>query len=165
MSSLEDRIQRLEDDAAIRDLVARFADICVRGDLEAFRKLWVSHGDRKPNWALTEPFEMSATGLDEIVAMCDKLRTSRGFFVQLVHSGVLDIKGNQATGRWILREVAKGPGEDVYYNNFSMYEDVVEKQGNQWYFVRRDYNYVFLDQDPFPGKIFPGVKSLKLSLG
>jgi len=107
--------------------------------------------------------QLSATGVDDIVALCDKLRTSRDFFVQLVHSGILDIKHDQATGRWILREVAKGPGE-VYYNNFSLYEDVMEKQSGKWYFVRRDYKYMFLDSDQFPGKVYPGVGLLKLSL-
>ena len=164
MSTLEERIQRIEDDMAIRDLVARFADPCTRGDLNAFSKLWVSHGDTKAIWTLTEPFPMSATGIDDIVAMCDKLRTSRDFFVQLVHTGVVGVTGDRASGRWILREVAKGPGE-VYYNNFSMYEDLMEKHGGEWFFAKRDYNYMFLDSEPFSGKVFSGVGSLKLSLG
>ena len=164
MSSLEERIQRIEDDTAIRDLVARFADTCTRGDLKAFSKIWVPHGETKPIWTLTQPYTMSATGIDDIVAMCDKLRASRDFFVQLVHSGMLEIKGDRATGRWILREVAVGPGE-TYYNNFSIYEDSMEKHNGKWYFARRDYNYLFLDSEPFTGKVFPGLDSLKLSLG
>ena len=154
MSNLEERIQRVEDDLAIRDLIARFADTCTRGDLEAFSKLWTPPGNNKPIWTLSEPFPMSAAGIDEIMDMFRKLRDPRDFFVQLVHTGVLDIKGDRATGRWILREVAKGPGE-TYYNNFSQYEDVMEKLGGKWYFARRDYHYMFLDSEPFNGKVFP----------
>jgi hypothetical protein len=71
---------------------------------------------------------MSATGIHEIMDMAHKLCDTRDFFVQLVHMGIVDIKGDHATGRWILQEVGKGPGE-TYYNNFSQYEDVMEKQG------------------------------------
>jgi hypothetical protein len=37
---------------------------------------------------------------------------------------------------------------------FSQYEDVMEKQGGKWYFARRDYKYMFLDSEPFNGKVF-----------
>jgi hypothetical protein len=30
----------------------------------------------------------------------------------------------------------------------------MEKHGGKWYFARRDYKYMFLDSEPFPGKIF-----------
>ena len=128
MPTLEERIQRIEDESAIRQLVARFADICTHGNIQAFPKLWVSRGDNKPMWTLTEPFAMSATGIDEIMGMARKLRDPRDFFVQLVHTGLLDINGDHATGRWIMHEVGKGPGE-VYYNNFAFYEDFRTESG------------------------------------
>jgi hypothetical protein len=116
MSTLEERIQRMEDDSAIRELVARFAYTTTNADHDAFSKLWVSQGDSQPIWTLSDPFQMSATGIHEIVDMIRKLRDTRDFFVQMVHTGVLDIKGDRATGRWILHEVAKGPGEVVGYS-------------------------------------------------
>lgn len=115
MSNLEERIQRIEDESAIRELVAHFADTATNADHDGFSKLWVTHGDNKPIWTLSEPFAMSATGAQEIMDMFHKLRDSRDFFVQLVQSGALEITGNQATGRWIMHEVAKGPGEVVGY--------------------------------------------------
>jgi hypothetical protein len=116
MATLEERIQRIEDDSAIRELVARFAYTATNVDHDAFSKLWVPHDNSKPIWTLSEPFAMSATGIDEIMDMFRKLRDTRAFFVQLVHTGILDIKGDHAIGRWIMHEVGKGPGE-VYYNN------------------------------------------------
>jgi hypothetical protein len=153
MSTLEERIQHIEDDSAIRELVARFADTTTRTDHDAFSNLWVSQSNNKPIWTLSKPFAMSATGIHEIMDMIRKLRDTRDFFVQLVHTGVLDIKGDRATGRWIMHEVAKGPGE-VYYNNYSQYEDAMEKHGGKWYFARRDYKYMFLDSESFIGNIF-----------
>ena len=72
MSTLDERIQRIEDDTAIRELVARFADISTRGDLEAFPELWISPTNSKPGWTLSKPFSISATGIDEIMDMARK---------------------------------------------------------------------------------------------
>lgn len=113
MASLEERIQRIEDEAAIRELVARFAYTTTNVDYPGFSQLWVSEGNHKPLWVLSQPFEMSATGIREIVDMLHKLRDSRNFFVQMVHSGFVEVQGDHAIGHWILHEVAKGPGEVV----------------------------------------------------
>lgn len=153
MCGLEKRIQRIEDEQAIRDLVARFANACSPPNVDTFSKLWVPTGDAKPVWTLTEPFQMAANGIDEIMDMLDKLLQPRDFFVQLVHSGVVEINDNHATGRWIMREVAKGPGE-MYYNNFAIYEDMLQKVEGSWYFARRSYKYMFLDSSSFGGQIF-----------
>ena len=115
MSSLEERIQRLEDESAIRELVAHFAFAATNADHEGFSKLWATHGNNKPVWIVGKPFQLSATGIHEITDMFCKLRDPRDLFVQLVHSGTLEIKGDNATGRWIMHEVGKGPGEAVGY--------------------------------------------------
>ena len=154
MSSLEDRIQRIQDEQAIRKLVARFANSFSPPNYDAFSKLWVPGGEgQQPVWTLNEPFTMSASGIDEIMDMLVKLLKPRDFFVQLVHSGMIEIDGDHATGRWILREVAKGPGE-TYYNNFAIYEDVMKKVEGSWYFARRDYKYMFMDTSSFEGQVF-----------
>lgn len=155
MSRLESRIQRIEDERAIRDLVSRFANSCSPPNYDAFSKLWAPGREgQQPVWTLTEPFPMSASGIDEIMGMLVRLLKPRNFFVQLVHSGVIEIDGDRASGRWIMREVAKGPGE-TYYNNFAIYEDEMEKTGGNWYFTRRDYKYMFLDSSSFEGRVFP----------
>jgi len=52
MLTIEQRLEHLEDEAAIRDLVARFADAATRGDYETVRSLF------KPDAVFTigEPF-------------------------------------------------------------------------------------------------------------
>ncbi|RVX71218.1 hypothetical protein B0A52_04792 [Exophiala mesophila] len=154
MSAVIDKPEVVADELAIRSLVARFANSCSPPDYDAFAKLWVPEQTGKAIWTLTKPFEMSATGVDEISKMLDRLLSTREFFVQLVHSGVVEVDGGNATGRWILREVARGPGE-TYYNNFAIYEDRYVKSEGKWYFERRDYKYMFLDSSPFQGDSFP----------
>jgi hypothetical protein len=152
MSPSTDQIQRVADELAIRDLIARFADGCSPPNYEAVRKLWTPDPNNQPVWSLSEPFKMESTGVDNIIEMHRKLLEIWDMFVQLVHSGVVDIDGDKATGRWILREVAKGPNE-TYYNNFAIYDDKYEKFEGKWYIARRDYTYMFLDSGPFPGNV------------
>ena len=146
MPTVEQRLQRLEDDAAIRDLSARFADTAVRADYAGFAALWAPNA----TLVINEPVYTSATGTEAILALLRKLYAGRDFFVEFVHSGVVDLQENHATGRWIIWEVAKGPGE-VYYNTYGVFTDEMEKVDGQWLFTRRSYEYLYLDTTPFAG--------------
>ncbi|KIW20994.1 hypothetical protein PV08_01573 [Exophiala spinifera] len=169
-TNTSDLVQRLADESNIRDLVARFANACSPPDMAAFAKLWVPDSDTESEsaravWTLSEPFAMSETGVSSIVAMMGRLLEQWDFFVQLVHSGVIEIDethgatSTRATGRWILREVAKGASNsEAYYNNFAVYEDQYVKVDGKWYFTRRDYKYMFLDSGPFGGDACPPIK-------
>jgi SnoaL-like domain len=103
MLTIEQRLEHLEDEAAIRDLVARFADAATRGDYETVRSLF------KPDAVFTigEPFATTSRGVDEIVALIHKLRDGKDFFVEFVHSGLVQLDGKtrrQRAGlyeRWV----------------------------------------------------------------
>jgi hypothetical protein len=149
MKSIEQRLQDLEDEAAIHSLVARFADACIVADYEEFKTLWATNG----KWTIHEPFLASSEGIQKIDEMLRGLRKGREFFVQFVHSGVIKLKGDKATARWVMHEVSKGPG-DVYYNNYAIYIDSLQKSEGKWQFVKRDYHYMWLDTGAFPGAVF-----------
>ncbi len=148
--TIEERLMSLEDEHAIRTLVAKFADTTTRADHEGYRALW------KPDGVLTisQPNFATRTGIDEITTLIKQLRDHRVFFVQFVHSGVIDIKDNTATGRWIMHEVAKGPGEK-YYNNYGVFNDTMEKINGVWVFTSRTYDYMWLDYSKFTGQTVP----------
>ena len=146
MLTVEQRLQRLEDEAAIRDLVARFADTTTREDYAGFAALWAPNA----TFAINKPFVNSATGTEAILAMLHKLRDGRDFFVQFVNSGVIELLENQATARWILHEAAKSPGEH-YYTPYGIFFDELEKVDGQWLFTRRSFEYLFLNLGPFTG--------------
>ena len=69
--------------------------------------------------------------------------------MQFVHSGVIVVKGDHATARWLVEEVAKGG--DKYYHNYGVFSDVIEKVDGKWLFAERSFHYVYLDFSPFTG--------------
>jgi hypothetical protein len=146
MKSLEQRVQYLEDEAAIRSLTARFSDSVVVGDFDKFKSFWSPDG----KWTIHDPFFASATGVLKIDTLLRNLRKEREFFVQFVHSGVIDINGDKAIARWMMREVAKGPAQ-FYYDNYAIYVDLLDKANGQWRFIQRDYFYIWLNTRPFLG--------------
>lgn len=152
MLTIEQRLQRLEDEAAIRDLAARFADAASRGDHKTICTLF----KRDAVFNIGEPNAVTVSGADEIAALIDKLRGGKDFFVEFVHSGLISLDGNTASARWLIREVAlgapkTGPGKS-YYNNFGFFMDELEKVDGKWLFKTRTYLYLYLDTDSFTGK-------------
>ncbi len=155
MPTIEQRLERLEDQAAIRDLAARFADAATRGDHKTITSLC----KRDAVFTIGKPNAMSVTGADEIAALIDKLRSSKDFFVQFVHSGLIVVDNDTASARWLMREVGlgdakEGPGKS-FYNNFGFFIDELEKIDGKWLFKTRSYPYLYLDTDPFTGKGIP----------
>ncbi len=59
MATLEERIQRLEDESAIRDLVAKFADAVTRSDMVQLATVWTADGV----FTIEEPLRMCAREL------------------------------------------------------------------------------------------------------
>ena len=149
MKSIEERLTALEDEAAIRNLAAAFADACMIADYQAFEKLW----SEKSKWTIHQPVFSAAEGRPQIREMMHTLRERKAFFVQFVHSGIIKVDGNKASARWIMQEAAEGPAE-FYYDNYAVYMDTLEKHGDQWFFASRDYHYMWLNTHPFPGDVF-----------
>lgn len=146
MPTIEQRLQHLEDESAIRELAARFADATTRADYDALRSVF------KPDavFRIGEPNAVTCNGVDDIVEFMGKLRNDKDFFVQFVHSGLIQIHGNTASARWLMREVALVSGK-TYYNNFGFFIDEIEKVEGKWFFKSRAYQYLYLDTDPFTG--------------
>jgi ketosteroid isomerase-like protein len=93
MPTIEQRLQHLEDDAAIRD----FADAATRADYKTLKSLF------KPDaiFMIGEPASVTPKGVEEIDAHIQKLRDGKDFFVQFVHSGLIQIEGDTASARWL----------------------------------------------------------------
>ena len=155
MPTLEERLQRLEDEAAIRDLAARFADASTRGDHEAMLSLFAPDAV----FGIGEPFAFTAHGTKEIAAFFHQLRDGKDFFVQFVHSGLIQLDGNRASARWLVHESASGPGhhgaEKGYYDPSVFVLDELEKIDGQWLLKKRNYPFIFISTDPFPGSAVP----------
>lgn len=148
--TIEERLQRLEDESLIRDLAARFADAETRGDQGTVRSLF------KPDtlFQIGEPNAVTCQGVDAIITFLNQLRGGKEFFVQFVHGGIIDVQGDTASARWLMREVALASGS-VYYNNFGFFLDELERVDGQWLFKSRNHQYLYLDTDPFTGRAIP----------
>lgn len=147
---IETRLRALEDQAEIQRLAARFSDAVNERDTAAFRVLWADEG---ATWEIGEPLPMRGEGRDAIVQMLDGLFIVEHYFMQMTHTGVIDIDGDRATARFAIRE--HGRGEATFYDNLAVYDDELVRQSDGWRFRRRSYSYRFLDQEPFPDIAFP----------
>ena len=147
MPTLEQRIQQLEDEAAIRNLVAGFADATTRHDMTALSALWKQHGI----FTIGAPLLNVCRGIEEIIGLISKLRGDKEFFVQFVNSGVISVNGDHATARWLIEEVAKGG--DKFYHNYCVVSDAMEKVNGEWLFTERFFHFMYLDFSRFTGTL------------
>ncbi|MCA1500157.1 MULTISPECIES: nuclear transport factor 2 family protein [unclassified Bradyrhizobium] len=153
MSDFEGRLRTVEDELAIRNLVARFTDAVNQRDTKAFKRLWSDDAV----WEIGPPFSIKATGVEAISGMLDELFKPKLLFVQLTHSGIIIFTGNDcATGRFTERERGKGEGD--FYENLAVYHDEYILSPDGWRFKRRYYEYRFLDTFAFSGEIVPRTR-------
>jgi len=150
LQELTERLQKIEDELAIRNLTAQFTDAVNERDAAAFRELWADDAV----WEIGPPYQLSARGAQAIVEMFTRLLAAKPMFVQLTHSGVISVTSEYtATARFTERE--RGKGLQDYYENLAVYRDELVKQPNGWRFKRRFYEYRYLDTSPFASTIVP----------
>ena len=68
-----------------------------------------------------------------------RLLQAETYFMQMMHSGVIEINGDRATARFVERE--RGRGESTYYDSLPVYEDVLVREAHGWRFAERFYHY------------------------
>lgn len=151
MSQGETLLNRFMDEAAIRNVTARFADSVTRADYDMFRACWAGDCEFTIGKA---PHGHSVSGVDAAVSLLRTLRAEKDFFVQFALPGVIEINGKDATTRCFCHESARGPGE-TYYRNHSIAFDRLQRLGVEWVFTSRSFQYLWLDTSPFTGDAFP----------
>ena len=67
--------------------------------------------------------------------------------------GNLEINGTRAKAHFYVNEIARSK-DGVGNYNLSQYEDELEKIDGIWYFVKRNYKVIYLDQSPLNGTSF-----------
>lgn len=153
---LETRVRAIEDELAIRHLAARFSDCANERDYDGFAELWQAKGV----WEIGPPLETRAVGVNDIVAMLQRLLRPQSGFMQMTHSGVAWLNGDTARARFVEREHGFGRssgsnGADSFYENLAVYNDeLVREIDGKWRFARRTYVYRYLDTSAFSGDVF-----------
>lgn len=103
MSGIEDRVRRLEDLEAIRDVTARYADAVNRGysgkviDYDAMAAVYADDAVwRSPSMNIREE------GRDNIIASLRQQAPTVDTAIHGFVNPVIDLDGDTATGRWIM---------------------------------------------------------------
>jgi uncharacterized protein (TIGR02246 family) len=139
------------EEAAVRDLVARYTDAVNRRDAKAWAATWADDAE----WSLGgSPVQ----GREAIVALWQRLMDGLPFVVQLVHSGVVQVDGERATARWYLSELhqsADRKGTLVV----GVYHDECARTDEGWRFARRRFDALYAGPPDLSGNA-PGFPEL-----
>src|SRR5260370_16602834 len=95
MTTLEERLQAVEDELSIRNLVARYTDAVNQRDLAAFRQLWTDDAV----WEIVPPLQSRADGIYEIAALLRRLLQPEKDCIQLTPPAVIEFKPHPPTAQ------------------------------------------------------------------
>jgi len=137
----------MNDEQAIHDLVARYADAVNRRDQSAWRDTWAADGQ----WDLRGQV---TTGREAIVGLWTGLMGSLPFVVQLIHSGTVAATSDRATGTWYLTEYMKTANGDGRMG-VGVYRDSYARIEGAWCFARRRYDLLYSGPPNLSGDTFP----------
>jgi hypothetical protein len=129
----------VEDELAIRNLVAVYADAVNRRDEPLWASTWADDGI----WDL---MGNEITGKDAVVDMWNNAMNGFEFVVQLVYQGTIEINSAAATGRWYLAEHLRPRGSKSGRFNIGNYADDYQCIDGKWLFTRRTYNILYNDE-------------------
>ncbi|MBT4160740.1 MAG: nuclear transport factor 2 family protein [Gammaproteobacteria bacterium] len=129
----------VEDELAIRHLVAAYADGVNRRDQE----LWASTWSESSSWTLPGT---TVEGKEAVVGLWVAAMGGLEFVVQLVHQGTLEINGDKATGRWYLTEHLRAQGASDTRTSVGTYKDEYVRENGSWLFANRVYEVLYSDE-------------------
>jgi len=143
-----------DDELAIRQLVAAYADACNRKDPAAMASVYAPDGELQPLNFPGPPIK----GRDKLQKLFTRLMIQRDFLFLTIFSGIVNVDGDTATGRWWIGEMKQVTGEDRIINMLAVVQDEVVRLEEGWRFSRRKVKPVFnqeiaakdLHEDPPP---------------
>lgn len=138
-----ERIERIEKDMAIRDLVSRYCDAIVRRDAQAWGATWAEDGE----WHV---LGSAVKGRDKIIERWEQLIGGLPFIHQVASGGLLELDGEDARGRWYVTEYGvTGQGSGLL--NLGVYHDDYVREAGQWCFARRRFGALYMGPPDLSG--------------
>jgi ketosteroid isomerase-like protein len=136
-----------EDEIALRNLMARYADAVNRADADAWIATWAEDGE----WSvLGNP----VTGRADILNLWQGMMASFEFALMMPSSCLFTVTGNTASGHWYVQEHtrdAKGNTGTV----LGRYLDTYIKQDGQWLYQSRQYSFIYHGPADLSGSYTP----------
>ena len=128
-------MSQLEDDIALRNLMARYVDAVHRRDGDA----WIATWAEDSQWNLLgNPVD----GKANILGLWQQMMGGFEFALMLPSSSLFEIDGDSASGHWYLHEYSR----DLEGNTstiISRYQDTYIKEGGQWRYKSRQYQFIY----------------------
>lgn len=125
----------LEDELALRNLMARYIDAVNRYDEAAWAATWAQDSV----WNLLgNPVE----GRDNILALWRQMMQTFEFAIMMPSSSLFEINGDTASGHWYLHEYTRDL-EGTATTVLSRYLDTYVKQDGEWLYQSREYNFIY----------------------
>ena len=137
----------IEDEIALRNLMARYCDAVNRVDADA----WIATWSEDAVWNL---LGNPVGGKDNILALWKQMISSFEFALMMPNSCLFDISGDTASGHWYLHEYTRDP-EGNTSTVLSRYNDTYVKQNGQWLFQSRDYSFIYNGPGDMSGDYTP----------
>lgn len=141
------RLDQLADELEVRDLVARYADAVNRRHAEDWKETWAPDGV----WHL---FGRDVEGRDAVFQTWQGAMGMFSFVLQLIHSGTVEVEGNEATGRWYLSEVAHTSQGDRLLT-VGVYHDHCVREEGTWRFAKRRFDVLYQGPPDLSGGVTP----------
>ena len=140
-------LSNLQDELALRDLMARYVDAVNRSEAAAWGATWAEDGV----WSL---LGTSVSGRDNILELWQQMMSGFEFAIVLPSSCLFDIQGRSASGHWYLHEYTRdleGNASTV----LSRYQDSYIKRDGQWQYHSREYNIIYHGAPDLSGSYTP----------
>lgn len=125
----------LEDELALRNLMARYSDAVNRVDADA----WIATWAEDAVWNL---LGNPVSGKDNILALWKQMMSSFEFALMLPSTCLFEVDGDTASGHWYLTEYTRDP-EGAASTVLSRYTDTYTRKEGQWLFQSRDYSFIY----------------------
>ena len=140
-------MNHIEEELALRKLMARYVDAANRRDGEAWVRTWAEDGC----WQLAG---MEVTGRVNILQLWQQVMAGFEFALLMPSSHLFDIRGETASGHWYLQEFTRDlAGEKLAA--LSRYLDTYTKVDGQWLFQSRQYDFIYRGPPDLSGEYTP----------
>lgn len=130
----EATIQDLADRLAIQRTISLYAEGCSRRAWDQVVATFLPDG----KWEVVSA-GLVVAGHDALRAVLPKMLDGVEMFVQLNSPAIIDLAGDTAAARSMIRECARYAGSAEGFEAFGTYEDELVRSGSEWKFARRRF--------------------------
>ncbi len=125
----------LEDEQALKNLMARYVDAVHRRDADAWAATWDENG----SWNL---MGSTVTGKSNILLLWQQMMAGFEFALMLPSSCLLTVNSNTASGHWYLQEFTRDKQGNAT-SIVSRYVDTYSRCDGQWLYLSRHYTFLY----------------------